>query len=96
MFGQMDETQLNAGLAYLLAECPQCGVKYAVTPDPVVSGKWAFYQRAAEGQPLSHICTGGLLCLRGHELTVTLQQAVLTQEGAWLNVPVPDAQPVLN
>ncbi|MCC7360216.1 MAG: hypothetical protein IT317_12100 [Anaerolineales bacterium] len=53
------------------------------------------------GPPLSHSCTGGLLCLRGHALTITLRQAVLTQAGAWLNVLGADVlgagvQPALN
>jgi hypothetical protein len=96
MFGELDDTQMNAGLIYLLAQCPQCHTRYAVAPDPFVPGQWGFYQRDEEAHPLSHICAGGLLCLRGHALTITVKQAVLTQAGEWLNVQVQDIQPVWN
>ena len=96
MLGNTDETKLNAALAYVLADCPHCGTHYAVTPDPIVPGQWAVYQREPVTPTLSHICTGGLLCLRGHELEVKVKQAVLTRAGEWLDTHVMDAEPILN
>lgn len=97
MFNEMDHTQLNPGMIFLLAECPQCSTRFAVTPDPFIPGQSAFFQRDRAAQPLSHISSGGLLCLRGHALVVTHRQAVLTQAGEWLNVEVVnDVLPILN
>lgn len=96
MFDEVDRAHLNAGLIVVLAECPLCRTRYAVTPDSFLPGQWAFFQRDRADQPLSHLCSGGLLCLRGHDLVVTLQQAVRTQAGEWLDVSAQAVVPLLN
>ncbi len=96
MVGNAPGTPLEASTIYLLAECPVCRTRYAVAPDPVAFRQWQFFQRDGDEHLLTHICAGGLLCVRGHALDITARQAVLTQAGAWLYVEVRNAPLVLN
>ncbi len=83
-------------IIFMLAECPQCGTRYAVAPDPYFPGQWIFFERDRSVEQPTHICVGGLLCLRGHALEVKAKEAALTKDGDWLTLSVEHPEPVLN
>jgi len=81
---------------FMLAECSLCGSRYAVAPDPSAESQWLVFGRGPKLNEPSHICIGGLLCVNGHALDVTAEEAVLTTEGHWLVLTVSHPEPVLN
>ena len=81
---------------FMLAECSLCGTRYAVAPDVSTPEHWLLFERKRMGNQPSHICIGGLLCVHGHALDITAEEAVLTTEGQWLVLTVTHPEPVLN
>ncbi len=81
---------------FMLAECPLCGSRYAIAPDVSAESQWLVFQRRPMINEPSHICIGGLLCIHGHKLDVTAEEAVLTTDGQWLVLTVSHPEPVLN
>lgn len=68
---------------FALAECQTCGTKHAIVP--VGGRQYEIYRREfREYEEPTHICLGGLACLRGHRLKVTAEVAVHTKDGRWL------------
>jgi hypothetical protein len=87
---------INAVLVFTLADCRECGARYAVTPDPNFPGQWVFFGREHKMIHPTHICVGGMLCVQGHSLEITAQSAVLTNEGDWLSLVDPEFEVALN
>ena len=81
---------------FMLAECSLCGTRYAVSPDVSAPEQWLVFERKRMVNQPSHICIGGLLCVHGHALDITAEEAVLTTEGQWLVLTVTHLEPVLN
>lgn len=73
-------------IVFTLALCKECRIRYAVAPDPYFPGQWIFFERDKSVEQPTHICLGGLLCLRGHALEVTAREAALTESGEWISV----------
>lgn len=92
----MEYSKVNKSIIFTLAECTQCGTRYAVAPDPYFPGQWIFFERDHSVEQPTHICVGGLLCLRGHALEVKAKEAALTNDGDWLSLAVEHPEPVLN
>ncbi len=92
----MDTVQGPKMIIYMLAECPQCGTRYAVAPDPYSPGQWIFFERDHSIEEPTHICVGGLLCRHGHALEVKAEEAALTRDGDWLTLSVGHPEPALN
>jgi hypothetical protein len=81
---------------FMLATCSLCGTRYAIAPDVSAPEQWLVFVRKPTLHQPSHICVGGLLCVHGHTLDITAQEAVLTTEGQWLVLTVLHPEPVLN
>lgn len=92
----MENLKGTQKIIFTLAECEQCGTRYAVAPDPYFPGQWIVFERDRSIEQPTHVCVGGLLCLQGHTLDVTAKDAALTNEGQWLNLTVDHTEPVLN
>ena len=83
-------------VVYALARCPECKTRYALMPDPGFNGQWLFFDRDRNLEQPTHISVGGLLCLHGHALELQAAEAAQTADGMWLNLKVPEVEPVLN
>lgn len=72
---------------YILARCPDCLIDYAILPDPAYPfmSQYLFFERLRSMEAHTHICTGGFLCLRGHQVTL-IGQGVLADEH-WYLIP---------
>jgi hypothetical protein len=81
---------------FMLAECPVCGLRYAVAPDVSAPTQWLVFERKPMVNQPSHVSLGGPLCVHGHRLDVTAEEALLTTEGHWLVLTVSHPEPVLN
>jgi hypothetical protein len=81
---------------FMLAECSVCGMHYAIAPDISGPSRWLVFERTPRINQPSHICVGGLLCVNGHALDITAEEAVLTTEGDWLVLTVAHTEPALN
>lgn len=69
---------LDRELVYLLAECPQCGRRYAALPDPYRPGQWEVMHRDTLGhshtvidQPLLCVACVGVSLVRAHPAVQT-------------------------
>ena len=54
-----------------------------------------FERKPTIDQP-SHLSLGGMLCVHGHALELTAEEAVLTTSGQWLVLRVAHPEPALN
>ncbi len=81
---------------FMLAECSLCGTRYAIAPDVSTPSQWLVFERKPTVDRPSHICVGGLLCVHGHALDITAEEAVLTTAGRWLVLTVAHPEPVWN
>jgi hypothetical protein len=76
-------------LTFTLANCVECRERYALMPSPIYPEQWTVFPRdTREFVHPSHLCSGDLLCLKGHRLRVTQAHAVLSENGDWLPVGV--------
>jgi hypothetical protein len=83
-------------IVFLLADCYQCRLRYAVAPDPYYPGQWLVFERVNPLERPSHIVVGGLICLKGHTLEVISKEAVMAENGDWLSVEREHPEPSLN
>jgi hypothetical protein len=83
-------------IVFMLADCYECRLRYAVAPDPYFPGQWIFFECDRSVEQPTHICVGGLICLKGHTLEVISKEAVLTESGDWLSVEREHTLPNLN
>jgi hypothetical protein len=81
---------------FMLGQCSLCGSRYAIAPDVTTPDQWLMFERKPAIHTPSHLCQGGLLCINGHPLEITAQEAVLTTDGRWLALNVAHMEPVLN
>lgn len=73
---------------YSLGYCARCKIKYAIVPDPRFpkGAQFYFFDRDVSLMEVTHICSGGFMCLKGHELTITAPEAVYTNTGVWVKI----------
>ena len=71
---------------YQLGSCPECRTNYAVLPDPRFPSGQQFhiFNRDESLENATHICSGGILCLRGHELL--MKPNLYIYNGKWISV----------
>jgi hypothetical protein len=81
---------------FMLGQCSICGTRYAIAPDVSEPSHWLLFERRPTINQPSHICVGGLLCIHGHTLDITAEEAVLTTDGDWLVLTVAHTEPALN
>ncbi|MGH2523888.1 MAG: hypothetical protein ACRDH2_15390 [Anaerolineales bacterium] len=68
-----------------------------MVPDPCCPSQWVFFERdRLDFEHPTHVCVGGLLCLMGHDLAVTAQEAVLSEDGDWVRLTPDAAHMILN
>ena len=83
-------------IVFRLGRCETCRINYAIAPDPYFPGQWIFFERDKSVEQPSHICVGGMLCIRGHKLVVKDGDAALSESGDWLMVSQEHTEPRLN
>lgn len=83
-------------IIFMLGECFLCGSRYAIAPDVTEDNQWLMFERKSTIDDLSHLSLGGLLCVHGHALNLTAEEAVLTTDGRWLILKVAHPEPALN
>lgn len=61
--------EIISKLVCQLGFCRECGIKYAVIPDPrFPHGAQYHFCSCTASIEYTHICSGGFLCLKGHTL----------------------------
>ena len=74
---------------YMLGYCSECDIRYAIMPDPrfPIGAQYFYFDRDISLAEATHVCSGGFLCLLGHELELTAPEAVYTESGRWVEIP---------
>jgi hypothetical protein len=81
---------------FMLGQCSLCGSRYAIAPDVTAEDQWLMFERKPTIDRPSHLSLGGMLCVHGHALELTAEEAVLTTSGQWLVLRVAHPEPALN